>query len=47
MMDMNYNAAACPKEKLSIPDAEHADSRLIHPEIYWPGVFAFVEKYVK
>ncbi len=47
MMDMNYNAAACPKEKLSIPDAEHADSHLIHPEIYWPGVFEFVDKYVK
>ncbi len=47
MMDLNYNAAACPKEKLSIPDAEHADSHLIHPEIYWPEVFKFIDKYVK
>lgn len=47
MMDLNYNAAACEKEKLSIPDAEHAESHLVHPEIYWPAVFKFVDKYVK
>ncbi len=47
MMDLNYNAASCPKEKLSIPDAEHADSHLVHPEIYWPEVFKFIDKYVK
>lgn len=47
MMDLNYNAAACEKEKVSIPDAEHAEAHLIHPEIYWPAVFSFVEKYVK
>ncbi len=47
MMDLNYNAAACPKEKLSIPDAEHANSHLIHPEIYWPEVFKFIDKHVK
>jgi fermentation-respiration switch protein FrsA (DUF1100 family) len=46
MMDRNYNEAACPKEKLSIPDAKHADSHLVHPEIYWPKVFEFVDKYV-
>lgn len=47
MLDLNYNAASCEKEKLSIPDAEHADSHLIHPEIYWPEVFKFVDKYIK
>ncbi len=47
MMDLNYNAAACEKEKVSIPDAEHAEAHLIHPEIYWPAVFRFVDKYVK
>ncbi len=46
MMDLNYNAAACEKEKLSIPDAEHADSHLVHPEIYWPKTFEFIDKYV-
>lgn len=47
MLDLNYNAAACEKEKLSIPDAEHAESHLVHPEIYWDAVFKFVDKYVK
>ena len=47
MLDLNYNAAACEKEKLSIPDAEHAEAHLVHPELYWPGVWSFVDKYVK
>ncbi|MBQ3889424.1 MAG: alpha/beta fold hydrolase [Clostridia bacterium] len=47
MLDLNYNAAACPKEKLSIPDAEHAEARRVHPEIYWPAVWTFVGKYVE
>ena len=46
MLDLNYNAAACEKEKLSIPDAEHAESHLIHPEIYWPAVTNFISKYM-
>ena len=47
MMDLNYNAAACVKEKLSIPDAEHAEAHLIHPEIYWPNTFRFIDNYIK
>ncbi len=47
MMDLNYNAAACEKEKLSIPDAEHAEAHLVHPEIYWDATFNFVDKYIK
>jgi fermentation-respiration switch protein FrsA (DUF1100 family) len=47
MLDLNYNAAACVKEKLSIPDAEHAEAHLVHPELYWPGVWSFVDKYIK
>ena len=47
MMDLNYNAAACEKEKLSIPDAEHANSHLVHPEIYWPKTFEFIDKYIE
>lgn len=46
MMDLNYNAAACEKEKLSIPDAEHANSHLVHPELYWSKTFEFVDKYI-
>lgn len=47
MMDLNYNAASCEKEKLSIPDAEHAEAHLVHPEIYWDATFKFVDKYIK
>ncbi len=47
MLDLNYNAAGCVKEKLSIPDAEHAESCRVHPEIYWPEVEKFIKKYVK
>lgn len=47
MMDLNYNAAACPKEKLSIPDADHANAHLMHPEIYWPKTFEFIDKYIE
>jgi hypothetical protein len=47
MLDLNYNAAACEKEKVSIPDAEHAEAHLVHPELYWDSVFNFVEKYIK
>lgn len=47
MLDLNYNAAACEKEKLSIPDAEHAESCRVHPEIYWSEVKRFVSKYIK
>ena len=47
MLDLNYNAAACEKEKVSIPDAEHAEAHLVHPELYWKSTFNFVEKYIK
>lgn len=47
MMDLNYNAAACEKEKLSVPDAEHAEAHLVHPELYWSNTFRFIDKYVK
>lgn len=46
MLDLNYNAAACEKEKLSVPDAEHAESHLVHPELYWTKTFEFVDKYI-
>ncbi len=47
MLDLNYNAAACEKEKVSIPDAEHAEAHLVHPELYWGNTFRFVDKYIK
>lgn len=47
MMQKVYDAAAGEKEMLSMPDAAHAVSWDVHPEIYWPKADAFVEKYVK
>lgn len=47
MLDLNYNACAAEKEKVSIPDAEHAEAHLVHPELYWPATWNFIEKYIK
>ena len=39
---------ACPTEKeiLIVPEADHARSVKYHPELYWPPVWAFIEKYI-
>jgi len=47
MLDQVYDACPAEKEKLSIPDAIHARSNCYHPEIYWPAVKKFIEKYTK
>lgn len=41
-----YNAASCEKDILTVPDTAHAISWAIHPEIYWPKVDSFIEKYI-
>ena len=46
MLDKVFDACTADKQKLLIPDAFHADSNEIHPEIYYPAVFSFVEKYL-
>ncbi|MEG0546989.1 MAG: alpha/beta hydrolase [Oscillospiraceae bacterium] len=46
MLDEVYNAAACVKEKLSIPDAPHARSVCAHPRLYWNGVKKFIAEYL-
>ena len=46
MMDRLYNACAAEKDKISIPEAEHAVSIDINPKLYWEKVFEFTEKYV-
>ncbi len=46
MLDKVYNACTADKQKLPIPDAYHAESNEVHPEIYYPAVFGFVEKYL-
>lgn len=45
MLDKVYDACTAEKEKLSMPDAMHAESHEVHPEIYYPAVFSFVDKY--
>ena len=46
MMNKLFDACVAEKEKLSIPDAQHANSHEIHPEIYFPGIDKFLEKYM-
>lgn len=41
-----YDACKTEKEKLIIPDATHARSNRFHPELYWPAVWGFIEKYI-
>ena len=47
MMYQLYDAAACEKQILPIPDADHAESWDVHPELYWPVADAFVAKYME
>lgn len=47
MLSRVYDACAAEKDILSVPDAEHAESCEVHPELYWPKVREFVAKYVK
>lgn len=47
MLDRLYEAAACEKEKLTIPNAPHARSVVAHPELYWKKADEFVDKYLK
>lgn len=46
MMDEVYNAAACEKEKVTIPNAPHARNACADPELYWNSVFGFIKKYL-
>ncbi len=46
MLDEVFEAAACEKEKVSIPDAPHARSVCAHPEMYWRAVTDFIKKHI-
>lgn len=46
MLDKVFDACTAEKEKLSVPDALHAESCDIHPEIYYPTIDRFVAKYL-
>lgn len=47
MMDELYDATKSEKEKLTIKGAEHANSDLVNPELYWNTIKNFTDKYVK
>lgn len=46
MMNELYNATNSPKEKLTVERAEHANSDLVAPFLYWLTIKDFVEQYV-
>ncbi len=46
MLDRLYNACSAEKDKLSVPDAIHAVSSVVHPEIYWEKIDSFKVKYM-
>ncbi len=45
MMKKLFDACTAEKEKLSVPDAQHANSHEVHPEIYFPAVDKFLDRY--
>lgn len=45
MLEKVYAAAACEKEKLVVPHAEHGNAMDVNPELYWTTVDNFVAKY--
>lgn len=47
MLQQNFDACASEKEMLVVPDATHADSYKVHPELYWNKVEEFTNKYIK
>lgn len=47
MLEEVYQAAVCPKEKLVVAGAAHADSREVAPELYWETVDTFVSRYME
>jgi len=46
MVHKVYEKAKCPKEKLVIEDAAHAECSIINPEKYWDTIEEFIRKYI-
>ena len=46
MLDILYNTANCPKEKLVIANAEHAESADVNPELYWKTIDNFLSMFL-
>lgn len=45
MVEELYSAATCPKVRLVVPEAAHAQSRLANPQLYWSTVEFFVDRF--
>ncbi len=46
MLDRVYDAAACEKAKVTIPNAPHARNACANPELYWGSIIEFISKYL-
>lgn len=46
MLDAVFQAAKGDKEKVSIPDAIHARSCCVNPQLYWGSIKNFVKRYI-
>jgi hypothetical protein len=46
MLDINYEAANCEKEKLVVEGAGHIGSSKIAPDLYWETIDNFIAKYI-
>lgn len=46
MLQKLYEAAACEKELVTIPEAPHARNSIVNPELYWTSVDNFIEKHI-
>lgn len=46
MLDILYNSCSCPKDKVVIEGANHAESVKINPKLYWEKIDAFIKNYI-
>lgn len=46
MLDQVFEAAACEKEKVTIPNSPHARNACADPELYWNSIINFINKYI-
>ena len=46
MLDKVYNAAACEKDKVTIPNSPHARNACANPDLYWSSILDFINKYI-
>lgn len=46
MLEEVYAAATCPKIKLEVAGAAHAQSQSVNPELYWSTIHSFVNRFV-